>query len=329
MKVEGSHNPLGIDAEYPRFSWMMESDLQRQRQKQTAYRILVASSPSKLTERDADLWDSTKVISDISVAIKYNGNILEPSTKYYWTVIVWNQDDIPIQTEENAYFETGLKSTDGITRWDGAKWISMKGKDVNSNGSPPLFRKETKLKGTVKSARLYISALGVYDAYINGGEKLGTVTEDDKSLEIDFMPPGWTNYDATIHYMTYDVTNYIKEDAVTLAAALGNGWWNGRISKGNEKHGETTYYSGEENELALFAKLFITYDDGSIHTVVTDTQSDWKATDTGPIRSNDIYDGEEYDATMEIPGWNKNDFDDSTWMNVKEHDYTKIFRTQK
>ncbi|MDT8860169.1 glycoside hydrolase family 78 protein [Alkalihalobacillus sp. MEB130] len=321
LKVEYAYNPIGVDAEKPRFSWMMESYLYGQ--KQIAYQILVASSPEKLVENRADLWDSGKVISDISVAIKYNGNPLEPSTVYYWTVIVWNQDDKKVQPEEDAYFETGLKSTDGVKGWSGAKWISMDGKDSNRHGAP-LLRKETKLNGTVKSARLYISALGVYDAYING-YKIGTVNEDDDSLSMDFMPPGWTNYDSTINYMTYDVTRYMKGDAVVLAAVLGNGWWNCRISQGRDLDGRTSYYSGEGNELALFAKLLITYEDDSVYSMVTDAHSEWKATDTGPIRSDDIYDGETYDATMEIEGWNDIGFNDSKWNDVKEHDYRKTY----
>ncbi|MBM7572984.1 family 78 glycoside hydrolase catalytic domain [Aquibacillus albus] len=321
LKVEGSYNPLGIDEEKPRFSWMMESGLHGQ--KQTAYQILVASSPSKLNENSADIWNSGKVVSDVSVAIKYNGGSLKPSMKYYWTVIVWNQDDKPIQAEENAQFETGLKSTDGVKGWSGAKWISMDGKASDSPGAP-FLRKQEKLTGAVKRARLYISALGVYDAYINGN-KLGVINEGNESPKIEFMPPGWTNYDSNINYMTYDVTPYMKGNSVTLAAVLGNGWWNCRISKGDVKSGQTKYYSDEGNELALFAKLFITYEDDSVHSVVTDINSGWKATDSGPIRSDDIYDGETYDATMEIQGWNDNGFNDSEWNEVKEHDFTKVF----
>ncbi|PSL36269.1 alpha-L-rhamnosidase [Planomicrobium soli] len=320
LKIENVHNPLGVDAEKPRFSWMMEADLRGQ--KQNAYQILVASTSSKLDEKSADIWNSGKVASDISVAITYHGISLEPSTKYYWTVIVWNQDDIPFQAEETAYFETGLKSTDGTKHWGGAKWISMDGKDVNSDGAP-LFRKESKLTGVVREARLYISALGVYDAYLNG-QKLGIVNQGEK-LKMEFMPPGWTNYDSTIHYMTYDVTPYMKDGAVTLAAVLGNGWWNSRISEEDESPAITNYYSGEGNELALLAKLRITYEDDSVETVVTDLDSGWKATDSGPIRTNDIYDGETYDATMEIQGWNENGFDDSSWNKVKEHPYRKLY----
>jgi alpha-L-rhamnosidase len=321
LKVESAYNPLGVDAEKPRFSWMMDSDLHGQ--KQTAYQIFVASSPSKLTEESVDIWDSGKVESDVSVAIKYNGDTLEPSTKYYWTVIVWNQDDKPIQAEENAFFETGLKSTDGVKGWDGAKWISMDGKDSDRHGAP-LLRKQEKLNGTVKRARLYISALGVYDTYING-QKLGIINKGNEGPAMEFMPPGWTNYDSNINYMTYDVTSYIEGGSVTLAAVLGNGWWNCRISKGSERDGFTNYYSDQGNELALFAKLLITYEDNSVHSMVTDYNSGWKATDAGPIRLDDIYDGETYDATMEIQGWNSSGFDDSEWNNVKEHNFTKVF----
>ncbi|MGM0922977.1 MAG: family 78 glycoside hydrolase catalytic domain [Bacillota bacterium] len=320
LKVEYRNNPIGIDVKKPRFSWRMESAARGQ--KQTAYQLLVATSPDKLTPEAADVWNSGKVLSGKSAAIEYGGGPFQASTRYHWTVIVWDKAGQVVKAREGAFFETGILSTDGVTGWGGAKWISLdKGLDALGNeGSAPMLRKETPLAGNVKSARLYISALGVFDAYING-KKLGIVNSDG-STTYELLPPGWTVYNKNVSYMTYDVTSYIQGDnRVTLAATLGNGWYNGRISTG------ALYYNPNGNELALQAKLFITYDDNTTQTIVTDTTSGWKATDTGPHLANDIYDGETYDATKEIEGWNNNGFTDSGWKGVKEHPHKLLFPT--
>lgn len=322
LRAEYRRNPLGVDAETPRFSWIMTAV--ERGQKQAAYQVLVSTEPGKLSDEAADMWNSGKVDSNETAAIIYNGKILEPSTCYYWTVLVWDRNGQIHKASEEAYFETGLRSTDGVTGWSGAKWIAMKGKLPSSPGAP-MFRKETKLRGKIKQARLYISALGVYDGYING-RKLGIVEEDGRVI-YELMPPGWTNFDQSIHYMTYDVTSFLREEAVTLAFTLGNGWWNGRISKAPASDKQTVYYKDEQNELALLCKLFITYEDDSTEAIVTDIDSGWKAADTGPIRADDIYDGESYDANMELEGWTEAGFDDSQWQEVKEHDYTITYPT--
>ena len=320
LRVEYRVNPLGVDADAPRFSWVMESE--ERGQHQTAYQILVAADQANLSADKADMWNSGKVESDETVAIVYGGKPLQPSTRYYWTVTVWDKDGRPIQPDHMAFFETGLRSSDGINGWSGAKWIMMEGKRPKTPGAP-MFRKETKLEGKVRQARLYITALGVYDAYING-EKVGVIQEDG-SRRFDFLPPGWSNFDQNVNYMTYDVTPYMKDDVVTLAVTLGNGWWNGRISKAPSSEKQTVYYRNEQNDLGFMCKLLLTYEDGSTETIVSDTESGWKATDTGPVRSDDIYDGETYDANLELPGWTEAGFDDSRWGGVKEHDYRQRF----
>jgi alpha-L-rhamnosidase len=313
LRVEYRNNPLGIDVEKPRFSWEMTSKTRGQ--KQTAYQLLVATSPEKLTSKSADIWNSGKVESDDSIAVEYDGKDFKPSTRYYWTVIVWDKDGEKLHAPKGNTFETGVLGTDGVENWDGAKWISL---DSSEKKGAPMLRKETRLKGDVKSARLYISSLGIFDAYING-EKLGVVNKDG-STSYELLAPGWTAYHKNINYMTYDVTSYLNKDKdVTLAAVLGNGWYNSRISSSAE------YYSSTGNDLALLAKMQITYKDGSKETIVTDTDSGWKASNDSPYVANDIYDGESYDATKEISGWNENGFDDSSWNGVKEHTYKQKY----
>ncbi|MFF1811240.1 family 78 glycoside hydrolase catalytic domain [Streptomyces sp. NPDC058251] len=314
LTVEHRTNPLGVDADRPRFGWRMTSPVRGRRQ--TAYQILVATSPERLTRARADLWNSGRVASPDSVAVRYDGTGLRASTRYFWTVSVWDEDGHAVTGAPVAHFETGLRGTDGIAGWDGAKWISMAGKAPNSAGAP-LLRRQAALKGTVREARLYLSALGVYDAYVNG-HRVSVPQAGGTTQEL--LTPGWTNYDSTVSYLSYDVTDLVAgERRVTLAAVLGNGWYNSRISDGS------TYYSKDGNRLALKAKLLVRYADGTSQSVVTETGDGWKATDTGPYRADDIYDGQTYDAREEIPGWTADGFDDGAWQGVEENDFAARF----
>ncbi|MFD4552927.1 family 78 glycoside hydrolase catalytic domain [Streptomyces sp. NPDC058469] len=307
LTVEHRTDPLGVDAAHPRFGWRTASAARGRHQ--TAYRIKVATSPRHLTHGTADIWDSGRVDSADSVAVRYSGPELHASTRYHWTVTVWDEHGRSVTAAPTAHFETGLLSTDGITGWDGAQWISMAGKRPNTAGAPLLRRQVALTGGQVTEARLYLSALGVYDAYVNGRHI--SVPQGD-STTYEFLPPGWTNYDTTVNYFTYDVTDLLADPSqVTLAAVLGNGWYNGRISE------NSTHYSADGNPLALKAKLLIRYADGSTQTIVTAPGADWSATDTGPYRTDDIYDGQLYDARKELPGWTANGFDTSAWSAVE------------
>ncbi|MEU9450976.1 family 78 glycoside hydrolase catalytic domain [Streptomyces sp. NPDC048277] len=307
LTVEHRTDPLGVDARRPRFGWHTASPVRGRHQ--TAYRV-------RVTRGGAQVWDSGRVTSSDSVAVPYAGPALAASTRYDWTVTVWHEDG-RATTSRPARFETGLLSTDGVTGWDGARWIGMAGKQPNSAGAP-LLRRQTALTGrAVREARLYVSALGVYDAHVNG-QRVGVPQGGGSTHEL--LAPGWTNYDARISYLTYDVTRLVAgERQVTLAAVLGNGWYNSRVSDGS------TYYSADGNSLALKAKLLITYADGTTQSVVTEPGDDWRATDTGPYRADDIYDGQTYDARKELPGWTANGFDASAWSSVELNGFAAKF----
>ncbi|MGA5200498.1 family 78 glycoside hydrolase catalytic domain [Streptomyces variegatus] len=308
--MEHRTDPLGVDATHPRFGWRMRTA--GRGRKQGAYEILVAGSPGRLAAGRADAWSSGRVRSSESVAVRYRGEPLKPMTRYYWTVTVWDIEGRRIGDGPVAWFETGLMSTDGVAGWDDAQWIGMKGKTPNSPGAP-MLRTQTRLTGRVREARLYLAALGVYDAYVSGHPV--TVPQDGGTTR-ELLPPGWTNYDVRATYLAYDVTNLVaREPVVTLAAVLGNGWYNGRISEGS------TYYSEDGNALALKARLLIRYADGTTQSVVTRPDGSWKATDAGPYRADDIYDGQTYDARRELPGWTSAGFDDSGWSDTERVPY--------
>ena len=177
----------------------------------------------------------------------------------------------------------------------------------------PLFRTEQALKGDVKSARLYITSLGVFDAFINGEEVMQV--KDDGTLLDDVFSPGWTNYNDYIYYRTYDVTNYLNNESVAIGAEVGAGWYAGII--GREYYGEI----GESgvNELSLLAKLIINYTDGSQDVISTNTE-DWVASEDGPVILNDFFIGEIYDARLEanVKGWKDINFNDSNWETVSK-----------
>ncbi|WP_063732887.1 alpha-L-rhamnosidase [Streptomyces sp. RTd22] len=314
LTVEHRTDPLGVDAARPRFGWRMRSSARGR--SQGSYRILVASSPDKLAGGRADVWDSGRVRSSDSVAVRYAGRRLMATTRYHWTVTVWDAEGHLVGSASPALFETGLMSTDGVAGWGGAQWIGMKGKTPRSPGAPMLRREALlgaggsgKGRGQVREARLYVSALGVYEAYVNGRH---VTVPQDGGATIELLPPGWTNYDVRANYMTYDVTDLVVgRPVVALAAVLGNGWYNGRISEGS------TYYSKDGNALALKAKLLIRYADGTSQSLVTGPDDGWKATDTGPYRADDIYDGQTYDARKELVGWTTGGFDDTAWSDVE------------
>jgi alpha-L-rhamnosidase len=183
-----------------------------------------------------------------------------------------------------------------------ANWITREN-EVKLDGSKPstYVRKEFSTSKKVKSARVYVSALGLYQLFING-KKVGN----------DLFTPGWTSYNKRIQYQTYDVASMLQSKNA-IGASLGDGWFRGNIGWQNQRN-----YYGEK--LALIAQLHIVYTDGSSETIGTDES--WKAA-TGPILSSDIYNGENYDANKEMPGWKTTDFDDSAWGKVAVLNYPK------
>ena len=162
----------------------------------------------------------------------------------------------------------------------------------------PMMRKEFTVKSGVKSARLYASGLGIYNAYINGS-RVGQI-DDDGNFEQDELKPGSTDYKKTVFYTTHDVTTLLRKGENAIGAEVTSGWWNGGIA-----HGEFG-----NKECAFRGMLIITYDDGSEQTVCTDNT--WRSNTNGALRKGDIYNGETYDARLES-GWAKAGYDDSAW----------------
>lgn len=274
-------NPLGYGMEYAVVSWITEETSSK---KQAAAQVVAAKDP----EMKEVIYDSGKSSEVSSLGTKLP-ILLTPYTRYYWTVKVWGDAGDEAVSEVN-WFETG-KREDG---WQ-AKWITPEWEDKEKH---PYVRKEFSIKGKIRSARAYVTGLGLYTLEING-----------RRIGEECLTPYCNSYDAWIQYQTYDITEVLKEGSNAVGAMLSNGWAKGRFGTFGELN--TPYV----HSFALLCELRITMEDGSVQIIGTDT--DWKCKQS-PIVNDTIYDGEVYDANLEIPGWSKAGLEDSDWDRMVE-----------
>jgi alpha-L-rhamnosidase len=306
LKCEYRVDPLGIDERAPRLSWALESE--GRGQTQSAYRVLVAANEEDVEAEENLLWDSGRIESSRAVGIEYEGEALRSGSRCVWKVRVWDGSGNPSPYGGPSVFEMGLLER---SDWGGA-WISLgegplqevdpptgdEYDDVGPGLAPsPYLRKEFRLEKPVRRARLYATARGVYEPYVNG-ERVGE----------DVLAPGWTDYRKRVQYQTYDVTELLAEGRNALGAVLGDGWYAGFVGF-DPKHRGAHYGSRAH----LLAQLEVEYEDGTTQTVVSD--GSWKSS-TGPILYSDLLVGESYDARQEMAGWNELGFDDSDWYPV-------------
>lgn len=286
-------NPLGIDVKEPRLSWILESD--KRGECQTAYQILVSSSPELLSKDQGDIWNSGKVTSDQTVHVLYSGKQLASGMQYWWKVRVWDQSGKTSDWSESATWTMGLLQTED---WQ-AKWIGLPlnehAPDAANRFVLPVFRREFSIKGKIKKAIVSVCGLGHYELYLNG-EKVGSNVYD----------PGWTEYDKRCLYTTYDVTSDVKEGANAFGAILGNGFYN---NDGRRQSKDIHTYGPPK----LILQLYLQYTDRSSELVVTDEK--WEA-DRSPVTYSNTYGGEDYDARMEQKGWTSPGFNDSKWISA-------------
>ncbi len=288
LRTEYMTNPLGIDVARPRLSWQLHSD--RRGARQTAYRILAAATEDSLVETGHDLlWDSGKVPSDQSTHVEYAGPPLRSAQRVWWKVRVWDEYDQPSPWSAPAWWEMGLLER---AEWQG-KWIGGPLVGGPHTSSPcPFLRKSFTLTQPVVSARLYVTALGLYECYLNG-----------RRVGEDLFTPGWTDYKKRVQYKVYDVTTMLVPGENVLGAILGDGWYCGNVAwYGRQQYGDRP---------RLLAQLCLNLADGSATTVATDES--WKVS-YGPILESDILMGESYDARLETPGWDAPGFDDASWL---------------
>ena len=294
LKCEWRLNPSGIDAMAPRLSWQLQS-VQRNVQ-QTAYSIIVASSQEKLQQNKGDLWSSGKINSTASVMVPYHGKPLKSGQRYFWKIKSFTNKGESAWSE-TAYWSMGLfNKTDWKARWIGydkaAAWDSI---TQWSRLSARYLRKEFQSATAIKKATIYISGLGLYELYLNG-----------KKIGDQVLAPAPTDYRKSVLYNTYDVTADINTGKNVIATVLGNGRFFTMRQAYKPKKINTFGFP------KLLLQLEIEYANGTKKMIVSDNS--WKLNTDGPIRTNNEYDGEEYDATKEFPGWNRIGFDDKAWI---------------
>lgn len=251
LKTEYLKNPIGIDIKSPRIFWNCEGG-----KKQTAYRIV------------ADNWDSGKVESG-SMYAEYPKE-MKPCERVNYKIKLWDENDVEGEWSETAFFEYGIKE------WQ-AKWISGDYiVDKKKRYPVDCFKRDFQLNKDIKSARLYITACGIYEATLNG-DRVGNF----------ILAPGHTDYRKRIQYQTYDVTNQLTKGDNILAVELADGWYRGSCGA----WGLTNQYG---RQTKLLAQLEIAFADGTNQTIITD--DNWRWCNDGAIQFADNKDGEIVDA---------------------------------
>lgn len=305
LSVEGRKDqPMGLDVAVPRLGWQLTATANEHDVVQTDYRIMVASSPELLQADRGDLWDA-QVETSQSLWIDYQGTPLKPNQRAYWKV-----------KATYTYTTAKGKSAKGSTDWSApsmwsagllsegnwkGQWIGYDHantwdvEDVHSRLSARYFRTSwPRATKDIKQATLHICGLGVYEAYING-QKVGQ----------DMLAPAPTNYDKSLIYNSYDVTDLLLRPKMAGQTYIDAPRLNGlgiTVSNGRYytmQQGKKKYKIRNFGYPKLRANLIIEYADGTQETISTN-EKQWLMTCDGPIRSSNEYDGEIYDARREF-----------------------------
>ena len=295
LRTERMVSPMSIGTTTPRLGWRITADKNDVRQRR--YHIIVASSKDNAMQGIGDLWDTT-ADSDQSQWVEYAGKPVRSNTTCYWRVKVeTTQGDS--EWSDVAMWNVGLISE---SDWSG-QWIGFDAakpwdkEELHSKLSSRYLRREFSLDKPVRKATLYISGLGMYEAFING-----------KKVGEQVLAPAPTDYRKTVVYNAFDVTDMMQSENA-IAVALGNGRYYTMQQK--KKPYKITNFGYPK----LRANIIIEFADGTKKTISTDTK--WKLNADGAIRSNNEYDGEIYDARKEFKGWTTAGYDDSKWENAE------------
>ena len=286
LRCEYAENPLGVDVPAPRLFWKMESRVRGQAQ--TAYQVLVASTSALLARNTGDLWDSGKVPSEQSIQVPYAGKTLSTAQQVFWKVRAWDMNDNPSGWSPVATWTMGVL---GAGDWH-ADWV---GGTSQPAAQSLLLRREFGVKPQLRRALAYVCGLGCYELTLNG-RKVGDA----------LFPPGWTKYDKTCLYDSYDISSLLRRGTNAVGLLLGNGMY-------NVVGGRYTKFTGSFGPLQAIAQLRLEYADGSVELVGTD--AGWRQT-PGPLTFSCVFGGEDYDARLEPGGWSRPGYDDSKWAPV-------------
>lgn len=296
LTCEYARDPQGVDSASPRLAWKLEST--GRGELQTACQVLCASTRRLLDRDQGDLWDSGRVESDRTTEVSYSGKPLSSSQQVFWKVRVWNQAGKRSGWSEPGTWTMGLLAqNDWQAHWIGA--VTRRPGEAVSKTEPQtiLLRREFTVRPKLSRALVHVCGLGCYEMSVNGA-KVGAA----------LFPPGWTKYDKTCLYETYDVTRLLKPGANAVGLLLGNGMY-------NVVAGRYTKFTGTFGPLKAIAQLRLEYADGSTEFIGTD--GSWR-THAGPITFSCVYGGEDFDARLEPEGWNRPGADVNDWASALE-----------
>ncbi|MBR3412570.1 MAG: family 78 glycoside hydrolase catalytic domain [Bacteroidales bacterium] len=318
LTVEQQDGSQPLATAQPRFSW--QYDAEQNNVMQVDYRIVVASTEENARQGIGDLWDSGVTESSNMLYIPYGGKQLQSRDRGFWKVyatVKYGNKGRKAKVESDVQtFEISLLSSDD---WH-AHWIGRDYEDDNLNGHTAIaaryLRKEFSLKKDVVKARLYISGLGVYSAYINNMEAAST----------EWLKPTLSDYTRRIYFNAYDVTELVREDGLNaVGVTLAGGRFTTVRHDNNYLEWCGINHAVHYGLPQLLMQLEVTYKDGTTDTIVSG--KGWKITNQGPIRKSNEFDGETYDARLDLGDWTMPGYDDSQWQEaVVDYDQQNMYR---
>lgn len=323
LRCEYLVDPNAVDERHPLLSWTLADDGTGTRGwRQEAYQVLVATDPDCLVPGTADLWDSGRVAAGTTIGIAYSGKVLQSRLACWWTVCAWDEHDQPTPWATPVRWTMGLlEAEDWLATWIGLDEPSPVGAAVPlapadgrrvlwpSRLPARLLRREFTVRGLVREATLYVAGLGFHELELNG-RRVGDHVCD----------PALTNYDHRVCYVAHDVTAHLTPGQNAIGVTLGNGrffaprWLPPALPQPrgpNPDNWFEEYVTRDYGFPKLLLQLEVAYVDGGHDLLVSDER--WRVTADGPIRANNEYDGEEYDARLEQPGWSATGFADTAW----------------
>ena len=304
--VEQQFHEQPLATNQPRFSWQYETT--ESNVVQQDYHIIVATTAENVQKGIGNLWDSGVIPSNQMLYIPYAGKELKSRNKAYWKVIT----TVTAKGGKKAKVESEVKSFEisllNQEDWR-AKWIGHEFEDDVLVGKTRLaaryLRKDFALKDEISEARLYVSGMGQYSAFLNGNEVAPK----------ELLKPALSWYSKRVYFNTYDVTSMLQQGNNAIGVILEGGRYTSiRYNEANPNWDGTEHVFGFGTP-RLLLQLEMTYKDGQKETIVSDET--WKITNRGPIRTANEWDGETYDENFELGDWNKTGYDDSAWLQAE------------
>jgi len=283
LLCEAKTDPTGIATTRPVFNWKNEA--RENHASQSAYQILVASSPSLLKEGEADLWNTGKIAGSSSVWIPYEGQALQSRSVAWWKIKVWDQHNAASQWSDPQFFSVGLLHSGD---WEG-DYIGMSPEEAIDES--PLLRKSFVLDKQYDALFLHVNSLGYHELYVNN-QKVGDAV----------LAPAESQYDKRSFSLSYDVSSYLKEGENAVVLWLGYGWYNN--------------FKGKAHSGPLVKAQLDGLKDGGWETLLK-TDPGWRVSESEySLLDASQFGGEALDANKIIPGFSGPEFDDSHWQHA-------------